>query len=176
MPAYSKYTDFKRTTDGFYSYTVDGKQKWGYEKKHRGARRRHEGFDTKTEARADRKAWMDRLDALGGNASRLTVKELCDEWLVAHTPEIKESTRAEYEKDLRNHITPALGEFAISELRPAHVSDLLTEIASGTYRRSEKGPGYKRTNLRQTAPWRRCGPPWDLPYAWATSPTVRRQT
>lgn len=146
MPAYSKYTDFKRTTDGFYSYTVDGKQKWGYEKKHRGARRKHEGFDTKTEARADRKAWMDRLDALGGNASRLTVKELCDEWLTAHKPEIKESTHAEYEKDIRNHITPALGELAISELRPAHISDLLVEIASGTYKRSAKGSEYKRTN------------------------------
>ncbi len=148
MPALSKYSDFRRTTDGFYSYTVGGKTFWGYEKKHRGERRQREGFESKTEARVDRKEWMDRIDALGGRTSRMTVKQLCGEWLAAHKPEIKESTHAEYEKDLRNHIEPALGELAISDLRPAHISDLLTEIASGSYKRSkQKGAAeYKRTN------------------------------
>ncbi len=45
----NEHLNFRRTTDGFYSYTVHDKQKWGYEKKHRGARRKREGFETKTE-------------------------------------------------------------------------------------------------------------------------------
>ncbi|MHB8781191.1 MAG: tyrosine-type recombinase/integrase [Candidatus Geothermincolia bacterium] len=141
------YRDFKRRKDGFYTYELlDGQRRWGYEKEYRGARRKREGFATKEKAQRDRQDWMNLVDAGYGDSANLTILQLATAWLTAHAPRIKQTTLEGYERDLKNHILPVLGEMKLPELRPAHIEELLSELASGTYKKGRKGEEHRRTN------------------------------
>ncbi len=149
MPIHTKYFDFSRTKDGFYSYRLkNGHKRWGYEKEYKGERRKKEGFKLKELAFADRQAWMNRIDARYGNSSELTVSQLAEEWLADTEHRAKESTLERYQRDLELHLLPLLGPMLLVDLRPAHIQEAQRQIASGTYKRSKAkdAPSYKRSN------------------------------
>ncbi len=60
-----------------------------------------------------------------------TVTDLADLFKQRHLPNLKESTRKDYERRIDNFILPALGKFDINDVERYHVIELLEDIAEG---------------------------------------------
>ena len=58
-------------------------------------------------------------------ALRLTVQEACEQWLAACKLRVKESSYANYESIIRNHILPDLGRVSISSLTTAKLNTFI---------------------------------------------------
>ncbi len=58
----------------------------------------------------------------------MTVAELADEWLKVRRSQIRPSTWSSYERQLRCHVVPALGHVKLSELRPAHLTQMYADL------------------------------------------------
>jgi integrase len=71
----------------------------------------------------------------GGGARGPRLREYAEEWLRLHRPEIRVTTADQYERLLRHHILPALGDLPLDGLR---VEDLRRWIADIQERRSKK--------------------------------------
>ncbi|MHB9019381.1 MAG: tyrosine-type recombinase/integrase [Minisyncoccota bacterium] len=91
---------------------------------------------------------MDRIDAQNGDASKITLAALADEWLAHQRQHCKLSTQEGYARDLNNHILPQLGQMKLADLRPLDVKDFLHRLAEGTYARSNK----RQANTFQRSP------------------------
>ena len=63
-------------------------------------------------------------------ALRLTVQEACEQWLAACKLRVKESSYANYESIIQNHILPTLGNISISSLTTAKLNAFISEKLS----------------------------------------------
>lgn len=79
-------------------------------------RTRREAIAWESQQRADRNrgTWVDP------RSGRVSLKEYADRWMTLRS-DLKESTRALYESELRRHILPALGGIDLAKLTPANV-------------------------------------------------------
>ena len=62
---------------------------------------------------------------------KLTVKEVCSEWLESKRLTVKKSTYANYSRLLKNHIYPLLGGQAYSLLSKKQLNSFISELISG---------------------------------------------
>ena len=65
--------------------------------------------------------------------NELSVGEWMDTWIECYTAQVKESTRARYQQDIRNHIKPDLGQIKIQDLKLLTVQRFLNRC------KNEKG-------------------------------------
>lgn len=83
---------------------------------------------------AEVKQKMEELYSLRDNlpvaALRLTVQEVCEQWLAACKLRVKESSYANYESIIRNHILPSFGRISISALTTAKLNAFISEKLS----------------------------------------------
>ena len=80
--------------------------------------------------------------------SKLTVGEYFKQWLADYAkPTVSAKTYERYEEIVRCHLTPGLGEHAMSELRPLHIQGYYARALESGRRRNGKGGLSKRTVL-----------------------------
>ncbi|MGA7419387.1 MAG: N-terminal phage integrase SAM-like domain-containing protein, partial [Acidimicrobiales bacterium] len=95
-------------------------------------RPRRQRFDRKTDAR-DHLADV-RTKSLNGTwvapeDGKVTCARWVDEWRRT-TVDLRSSTRARYERDLRLHILPRFGQAQLAQIRPRHVRAWLAEMSA----------------------------------------------
>lgn len=61
--------------------------------------------------------------------SRITVEEWLREWLLLYKPNIRESTRKNYEGIIKKHILPCLGTVKLQELTSRHLQSLSVQLS-----------------------------------------------
>jgi integrase len=101
---------------------------------------RRRGFRTRREAQQalDRlKADVDRGEFV--ERSRKTVGEYLERWLPAIRGTIEPSTWESYERNVRNHLLPALGDIRLQALTPDDLSDLYAALAASGRRDGRGG-------------------------------------
>lgn len=86
----------------------------------------------KARARTEREARQElerllRLYAGGGDPATMTLDAYLNDWINAHTPNVKPSTARSYRDHIRLHISPLLGGIPVAKLRPADVRRLILE-------------------------------------------------
>ena len=59
--------------------------------------------------------------------NEMTVGDWMDEWYECFTSGVKESSRARYEQDIRNHIEPDIGSIHLQDLSLSHVQRFLNQ-------------------------------------------------
>lgn len=83
------------------------------------------GYRTKTEAGAAERRFLVELDDEGDRAAAgaagPTVAEFLTDWLVQSEPTRRPTTSVSYERCVRDHVVPYLGEVVLRELAPDHV-------------------------------------------------------
>lgn len=81
-----------------------------------------------TEAQArDELERLRRIYGAGGDPARQTLDAYLADWLTAHGPSVRESTRVSYAGHITNHITPLLGGIYVGKLRPGDVRRLVAD-------------------------------------------------
>lgn len=121
----SRAGSIRRDSNGLWSFVVDTAPLGA---PRRQVRRR--GFRTRREAQQalDRlKASIDRGEFV--ERSRETVGEYLEAWLPAIRRSIEPSTWESYERNVRNHLLPSLGDIRLQALTPDHLSDLYATLA-----------------------------------------------
>lgn len=91
---------------------------------------RRRGFRTRREAQQalDRlKASVDRGEFV--ERSRQTLRQYLETWLPAIRGTIEPSTFESYERNVKNHLVPVLGDVRLQELTPDDLSALYAELA-----------------------------------------------
>lgn len=99
-----------------------------------GRRRRRwsQGFDRKAEAEAALRAELDRRDQnIGVDASKVTVAGFAERWLAHVKATRDEGTWAEYTRNLKGHVLPALGGRQLKTLGPADLDGLYAQLLAG---------------------------------------------
>lgn len=100
---------------------------------------RRSGFQTKGEAQ---EALNDLLTARrrGGyiEPSKVTVDDYLTEWLAGMRSQVRASTLASYEMNLREHVTPTLGDDRLQDLTPDRLNALYADLLESG-RRDGKG-------------------------------------
>lgn len=98
----------------------------------------HSGFRTRKEAERARTEILSRLDhGTYVEPSPLTVKEFVTQWLESSRPRIRPTTWASYERALRCHILPDLGELPLQRLTPATLNTLYAKLLATTTSRGK---------------------------------------
>ncbi len=100
------------------------------------------GYRTKWDVlSAGRRFLVELEDGEAGPAEPVgpTVGEFLVEWLVASEPTRRPTTSVSYERCVRDHVIPHLGEMRLRELAPEHVRSWLA-VLLGTPRRFRDGP------------------------------------
>ena len=91
----------------------------------------------RTRAEARKKLETLRREREGGvdvTARAMTFGTLASLWLTRGLPsETSEATRENYETMIRTHLLPGLDHLRVGELRPEHLEDVLTHMASAGY-------------------------------------------
>lgn len=79
---------------------------------------------------AAQKASADYEEGLDLDAARITVERWLLRWLERHVKlKRRPNTYVLYEQSVRTHIIPAIGSVRLDRLRPAHIEQLLAEVA-----------------------------------------------
>jgi integrase len=110
-----------------YGYTViyyapDRRQKW------------EGGFRTKAEAQAHlNEVFTQMTQGCYFELKDITFAEFAERWL-KNKVNVKGSTWQDYQSYLKAHVTPPLGHWRLSEIRPPTVMDLISELAQKQYR------------------------------------------
>jgi integrase len=121
----SRAGSIHKDTSGLWSFVVDTAPLGA---PRRQVRRR--GFRTRREAQQalDRlKASIDRGEFV--ERSRETLREYMESWLPAIRGTIEPSTFESYERNVKNHLVPALGDIRLQELTPDDLSATYAELA-----------------------------------------------
>lgn len=71
-----------------------------------------------------------RIYAAGGDPSRQTLGVYLTEWIAAHGPSVRESTRVSYTGHIDLHISPLLGGMLLRKVRPADVRRLIAHLTA----------------------------------------------
>lgn len=101
--------------------------------------------DTRREAQAWLAQRVQELCAGEAYDSKITTGEFLTSWLAGHQA-LRQSTRAEYARHIRNHLNPALGHLRLLDLRAHHIEAMFTSIITANGRRERPiGP----TTLRR---------------------------
>ncbi|UCE03075.1 MAG: hypothetical protein JSW67_02450 [Candidatus Latescibacterota bacterium] len=80
--------------------------------------------------------------------SRMTLGEYLDQWLVDYAkPNVEARTLQRYRQIVEQHLKPALGLYAVSQLQPVHIQSYYTEALSSGHRKREAG--LSPTSVRQ---------------------------
>lgn len=101
---------------------------------------RRRGFRTRREAQQalDRlKASLDRGEFV--ERSPQNVREYMERWLPAIRGTVEPSTWESYERNVQNHLLPALGDIRLQALTPDHLSDLYATLAESGRRDGRGG-------------------------------------
>ncbi|MCE5255000.1 MAG: site-specific integrase [Actinomycetia bacterium] len=96
-----------------------------------GQRRRewYPGFKSKKEAEQARTRLLNDLDnGRYVEPTKLTLKELLDEWLEVTSTAVRASTHQSYEANVRLHIVPAIGGMRVQDLTPTHLNSLYKRL------------------------------------------------
>ena len=109
--------------------TVDGKRQ----------RKEKSGFKRKQDAVAA--ATLAYAEYLGGGEviepSRMSFSDVLDSWMEEYCrQELADETIKNYEKRIRNHIKPALGQYAVSSLSTHVIQRFINEMAKAQYSRN----------------------------------------
>lgn len=121
----------KRTRNGRTKYYVVAELEPGPDG--RRIRKSHGGFDRKKDASAHLTSVL-AAQASGAyvEPSKLTYAQfLQDEWLPAIRATIRPSTMESYQRNIRNHIIPTLGNVPLRKLTPAQLNGLYAALAEG---------------------------------------------
>lgn len=97
--------------------------------------KKERGFATMKEAK-DREAELRHSLANNGvvKASRMTVREHCEEWFVSHSKTLEKSAENSYRQHLNAYIYPALGHLPLKKLTHAQCQDFcdkMTKVGGG---------------------------------------------
>jgi integrase len=108
----------------------------------------HSGFKTRREAEAALTGLLAKVQ--GGSyvePSRLTLgRYLRDEWLPAVKRSVRPLTYAGYERSVRNHITPRIGDLPLQHITPARLNELYADLLE---RGRADGKGLSAGSVRQ---------------------------
>ncbi len=78
---------------------------------------------------------MDRIDEImdeqeGGTiTAAVTLGEYAQRWVALKVRDLRPTTKAAYANSLTNHILPAMGHMALSEIKPLHVDELMSGLS-----------------------------------------------
>lgn len=97
-------------------------------------------FDTQKECRTWIKQMQDQVETgLHWEATKLTLAEYLNQWLLEIDTEVKPKTHAQYSGIVRNHLIPYLGQLKIGELLPYHIQQFYTQ---------KKEQGHSQRNIQ----------------------------
>ena len=152
--------------------TVDGKRQ----------RKEKSGFKRKQDAVAA--ATLAYAEYLGGGEviepSRMSFSDVLDSWMEEYCrQELADETIKNYEKRIRNHIKPALGQYAVSSLSTHVIQRFINEMAKAQYSRntisSVKGIISKALKYAKRMENGRVCSRMRSPSCWCTRKIPRRQ-
>jgi integrase len=108
----------------------------------------HSGYRTRREAERARTEILSGLDhGTYVEPSPLTVKEFLTQWLESSRPRVRPTTWASYERALRCHILPTLGELPLQRLTPATLNALYVKLL---VTKSQRGEPLSPKTVRNT--------------------------
>ena len=131
----SRAGSIRKEQNGLWSFVVDTAVLGAPRRQHR-----RRGFRTRREAQQalDRlKASVDRGEFV--ERSRQTLREYMERWLPAIRGTIEPSTWESYERNIGNHLLPALGDIPLQALTPDDLSDLYATLAESGRRDGRGG-------------------------------------
>lgn len=96
----------------------DGRWKWRvYTNCNKSGKTQYRSFYGKTREAAEAKAASYLQELCEASTAEMTVGQLAAEYLSVKTPQLKESTAANYRMKLEKHIIPALGKLAVCSVK-----------------------------------------------------------
>jgi integrase len=111
---------------GYWAYIIDAGRRPD------GSRRQlwRSGFATKREAAQALQEEIDRRRGGLADVHALTVGTYLSSWLDGKR-RLRETTRRSYAGHIRGYLTPALGRYRLTELRPHHIDQLYSDMLNG---------------------------------------------
>jgi integrase len=109
----------------------------------------HGGYHTRREAEAARAKLVNEVNTgIYATPSKVTLDEwIADSWLPTMRSQVKESTWDGYDRMLRLHVIPALGQRPLHQLTPTHLNNLYADLIEfGSHR--GKGNGLNAKTVR----------------------------